>query len=482
MESFVKSFELVRLLRVTMFVFISHFFLYVDSTGLVANQSSTKPKKIPISQDILPDVSDAMLTPDYWLEKLLEPNKLVWNKQQVIAYNKKNASRGYVLNPMTLGNYIRRSSVRNYIKSDFDFIRSYIKYDLDGVRHRDPKFNNWLKEIVNYKELELPAEANESSDTNINSIKLIYGLVVHKDAELRYFPAKLKIYRKPDDREFEILKKSHLETLSVVSVLHQSADKNWLYVETPISRGWVERRFVVLGDRLQIKNFFSKENSGVVVNPLAKVFTSPSKEDRAVSKDYALAMGTKVYYRNYNPGEDFVAIILPVEMGDKLEKKTFYLWRDDFSKDYLPFTYKNIAKQAFKFLGTRYSWGGAVDKTDCSLFLYRVFASFGLQLPRSSSQQIKSVSQIAIGRNEYELHSKKLAPLTSISYIPGPTHIMLYLGNNQGKDYYIQSTWSYYDSKQNEYLMQGVVVSELSLGKGSKQGSLEEKISAVGLF
>ncbi|MBE8952518.1 MAG: C40 family peptidase, partial [Quinella sp. 1Q7] len=60
-------------------------------------------------------------------------------------------------------------------------------------------------------------------------------------------------------------------------------------------------------------------------------------------------------------------------------------------KSALPCTENNLIRQAFRFLGEGYGWGGLEDGVDCSAFVQDVYRSVGIELPRDADRQAKAM-------------------------------------------------------------------------------------------
>jgi len=115
--------------------------------------------------------------------------------------------------------------------------------------------------------------------------------------------------------------------------------------------------------------------------------------------------------------------------------------------------YKNkIIKEAKKFLGGRYIWGGTTPKGfDCSGYVKYVYAKAGINLPRTAYQQSmvgKTVKKSKLKKGDllFFLTDKK-------RHIP-ITHVGLYIGN----DKFIHAA-----SKK-----EGIIISRLSKSKYNK--------------
>ena len=123
---------------------------------------------------------------------------------------------------------------------------------------------------------------------------------------------------------------------------------------------------------------------------------------------------------------------------------------------------------------------------DCSSYVRDVFGAYGFVLPRNSTSQSKiGVMLGAFDKDtpvddKYEV-LKDAPPGITILRLPG--HVMIYLGEVDGKHYVIHDTWGYRDrgplGRPRLKNIGRVVISELSLGKGGKRGSLIERITHV---
>ncbi|MEZ4548797.1 MAG: NlpC/P60 family protein [Thermodesulfobacteriota bacterium] len=147
--------------------------------------------------------------------------------------------------------------------------------------------------------------------------------------------------------------------------------------------------------------------------------------------------------------------------------------RDAFVHEgFLPYTKAGVIEAAFKFLGTPYSWGGGKEGEDCSSFLKALFGMFGVELPRNSSTQ-SAVGRMILRNTVIE---KSLGARRALAkeWVPGitllrpPDHIMLYLGEHDGRRYAIHSVWEV-SSDGGLARIAGVAVTALDLGSGSEK-------------
>lgn len=89
-------------------------------------------------------------------------------------------------------------------------------------------------------------------------------------------------------------------------------------------------------------------------------------------------------------------------------------------------TANKLLKEAKKFVGTPYKWGGTTPLGfDCSGFTQYVFKQFGINLPRVSFQQAKVGARVAVNK----ARPGDLIFWDNSSRNPGADHVAIYLGN-----------------------------------------------------
>jgi hypothetical protein len=138
-------------------------------------------------------------------------------------------------------------------------------------------------------------------------------------------------------------------------------------------------------------------------------------------------------------------IELPVRGADnKLELVPALLPKNaDVATEYLPLTKANLLQQGFKFLGERYGWGHSYNTRDCSGFVSEVYRSFGVELPRNTSDQGVSPALNRIAFTDQDDRAKRMKVVRDLQvgdliYIPG--HVMMVIGKENGQTYLIHDT------------------------------------------
>ncbi len=473
-----------------MFHFFLKFFSFLLPLLLLlySNNNSTKPlSPKPISNLEIMAGQEKLLSPSFWLKDDLKDNEIILSGAEVALINKRTLRQGHLLNPINLGKTLNAQQVRGYLEEDLKVQRKYIKYTLDGTRKRDPEFNDYLKNKIDLAAIQ-----------GVKRIFVKYAVTVN-NVNLRFFPTQEVYVRKKQDTHFDIMMKTHLNLDEPVAILHTSKDKEWYYVESKYARGWAQRKDLALLSYEAIKKYQGESKPLTTISVSSKVY---SKEDKEVIPPLTIPMGVslrlgkeqvngqvekdKIKGKINDAFSSKLTILLPTKKAkaEEMELREFLIDRKDVHLGKLPLTKKNLIQQSFKFLDVAYEWGGGAVNVDCSLFLLRVFSSMGINLPRSSTGQKKVFSQKGFNQatnnftDSFIDEPKNFLP--QISFLAKPTHIMLFLGKYESRDYFIHSLWSFNDKNNQEMLVRSVIVSSDALGKNSNKKSLKEKTTFRG--
>ena len=229
-------------------------------------------------------------------------------------------------------------------------------------------------------------------------------------------------------------------------------------------------------------DYLGKEPFIVICGPRADVYSNTDWKNYAGN----LRIGARVPL--LDEGEDFFEVEIPVRGFDgSLKFETGYVSASaPVFRGYPPYTPENVLVFAFSMIGRRYGWGGMWGYWDCSAFVRDVFSTFGFNLPRNSTSQSKV--GVPIGKFDSDTPTDEkikvidnAPPAVTLLRLPG--HVMIYLGEYEGRYYVIHDSWAYRgrdDLGRSRLIGIGrVVVSELNLGRGGRRGSLIERITDV---
>ncbi len=439
---------------------------------LVASGCASTEKLYPAAPSLLPSTQREMKTAGFWISRHPFPDKAIMTPAQIEKFNQSiredlKLTKDITLIPETVEGESLREDLEKTLK---DFTAA--GYYLPPGGKADGKFFQAI-------------EKNMALERISGPIAVQFGLVVHY-ADQRLLPTQEPLYQIRGDVDFDELQNSALDVGTPVAVLQTSANGKWVYVESPLTPGWVEAQKVAVCSAAELKDFLSRKDFMVVISPKADIFLD---EGQTQFYDYA-RMGVKL------PMDKIVGaihelplraeIVVPTrDVNGMLILKNGYMNADEVHEGYLPYTPRNVIRQAFKMLNALYGWGGMYGEQDCSRFLQEVFATTGISLPRNSSDQAKVGKQLA-GFTGSSTVQQKLSALKTIvggtSILPMKGHIMLYLGMVNEKPYAVHAVWAYREKGSAADVVRvinRVAVTDLFLGEGSKKGSLLKRLKAI---
>lgn len=401
---------------------------------------------------------------DFWIERLNNPDEVILSSEEIAE-----------LNSLILG---ENNEMADVIKME----TSVSKEELEKWLLEDPlpvdknMFDKMGKPVKNafYEELldNMNFEAiNESNE-------LTFG-VVTKRTDIRSFPTDEPVFKGPSAKDFDAFQYSAIYPPHVVALMHKSGDGQWGFFQTSFVRGWIKFNNIVFAnnkDDLIINN----ERFVIITGNRVTIFS----DNKGAKILESVPMGTS--FALSNEDKRYWVIKFP-----KRKDNVQLQWVDAFIKKgsdvnigYLPYTKKNVIRQAFKIIGEKYSWGGKNGLRDCSSFIKDVFATMGINLPRNSGHQ-SNVGLLLAGFDELSVNGDVEKAINSAT--PGITllalngHIMLYLGNVNGNYYALHQLFGYYD-KDGFRTVNKAVVTNLELGKDSKMGALKDRIKSINLI
>jgi len=403
-----------------------------------------------------PEVSSKLLDPHYWVLKLSEPDKVIMTQDEIEYFNDRALSIAYGINIFSLPDALPVDEVTGEILETAGLSSSSnpLRYD----RNDNPLTEHFYYNLLDQLNLEaIPPE-----------VEVRYALVINRTDVLAW-PVDELIMSKPYDYEFNTLQQSALYRGTPVAVFHTLGDGRWVFIRTPYFDGWVKEKDLAWTSREETASY-----------PGSRFLVVTSGSVRTAS-GINLPMGTQVPLVKTSPKGYAVKIPTRGREGELVFLDDF-LPSEGVREGFLPYTQGNVIAQAFKLLDEPYSWGGKETGWDCSALLQDVFSVFGIKLPRNSSWQAKVGEEIATFMRgtltEDKLDTTHLwQPAVTFLRLPG--HIMLYLGEDDGKPYAIHAIWGVPDKDGNIVKVNKVAVTDLDLGLGGWKGSLLERITDV---
>lgn len=407
-------------------------------------------------------VDVAQLDPEYWIGRLRDPDRVVFDAQAVARQNARMQALDRSLYDLdALPAKLTRAQVSEWV-GNLSTPPTKPLFDAQGR----PVPAATVAAIV----------ANADRDGIDATRATGYGLVVHR-APLRTFPTMQRVFNSPDDHDIDRFQESALFPGDPVAIAHESRDGEWWFVVSPRYAAWIEKRFVATGAKDAVLGYGRKAPYRIVTG--GEVHTVYTPEEPAVS-ELQLDMGVRVPVLadwpvaepvNGQHGYTAHVIELPVRNADgSLRFAPALLPRIEPTRgDYLPLTQANLIRQAFRFLGERYGWGHSYNGRDCSGFVSEVYRSMGVQMPRNTSDQGVSPALNRIALTATDSREKRMALMRELQpgdlvYIPG--HVVMVIGNVDGEPYVIHDTtglsWREADGTKRRAKTNGVTVSPLT--------------------
>jgi hypothetical protein len=156
-----------------------------------------------------------------------------------------------------------------------------------------------------------------------------------------------------------------------------------------------------------------------------------------------------------------------------------------------PLTRRAFLEEAFRYIGSPYGWGDQDGGRDCSRLVLDVLATFGLHLPRHSSEQSQAGSySIEVPAEASETERLALLDEASqrgivLAHFPG--HIMIYLGRDAAGVPRALHAFAEYltpckEGGETLHDVKRVGVSGLELGRGTSRRAFLERIVRLSVF
>ena len=439
----------------------------------VVSQDANKESKQGQMEDLvrlMPGTTTDMLSADYWVKG--SEDELIFSAEEIeaygannpisVQYNDKVAGRALRLFPYDLPDEIQGHVVETLI--DVTYLDNVIEGD------SKPYVNGELREKGYWTAIKENCALEAIPDKVIPK----YCICVKRDTA-KVYPTEDFVSADPGEIFCNDLVSAEVMPLSGVVALHESKDHEWVYVIDGSYCGWIKKdRLAYCEDREQWLSFCQSEEF-LVVTGCEIVLDETAMQTR--SAGMTIPMGAKIKLLKETEElvggrqsiDCYVAEVPVREDNGKLGvEKVLIPFSKDVSAGYLTMTSGAVIRQAFKFLGKIYGWGGSFSSNDCSGFARQVYACFGYELPRNSAA-IASLYDLG-GENiwpataERKLSFLKKIPKGTLLYMDG--HLMIYLGMVGEEPYVISSCATYIEPGDTSKTIQnayGVFVSNMKL-------------------
>ncbi len=442
-------------------------YLFVGSLLLTASCTPSERKGYA-PPSLIPGTAQEMKSAGFWTRQDPLADQVILDKDGIVQFNARTQNDLRLISDVTtVGPSYDGAKLRSELEKIFADLTLEKLFDKNALRFR-PQIIQVIYENINTASIAPVANAR-------------YG-VVSRCADQKLLPTDALAVKKPGDVEFDELQNSSLDIGTPLAILHESKDGLWFYVHAPSSVGWLKKDHVVICPLAELKSYLAQTPFVVVTNAKADIFLDATRTQYVQT----VRMGA-IFPCSVDANSGVVEIVIPSASAERsgIWKKA-YMKKEDVHSGFLPYTPRMIIEQAFKLLNAPYGWGGMNGEQDCSSFLQQVFGTVGIHLPRNSGDQGKVGKSLGTF-DEYAVDAVKEEALRALA-VPGATivqlngHVLLYLGTYQNIPYVIHATYGYREKVWYGEILRKVnrvIVSDLSLGEGTKKRSLLSRIVSI---
>ena len=396
---------------------------------------------------ILPNTTADMQHPDFWINLLDHPDRVILTRDQITEMNEKNRSRPVVIDdingdPFSIERIVQRKGFSVGAMYHPVYPLDITRFPGDSLRARFAHHRDLLnlelydRRHVKYRDgvkREIIERTNESIIPDTISPR--YGLLVKRTLN-RAMPMNEAAYR-GEKGWLDYIQSTGLETAMPVAVLHESADRDWYYVRSEISFGWVPATHVAFASRDGIEDYIHARNFIVAVDHRIPIYSDPAFT--VFLTDFY--MGARLRLVDKTGGGYTVDV--PVRSADgSLDFIKGFIKPDAYvSIGYQPYTQRNIITTMFRVLNRPLGWADSDYERDCCGTIRAVHKTFGIISGRWVTHILHATDHVNAFPKETD-KEVKYRILDScepgVCVIGNEWHIMMYLGKTAGKYYVIQ--------------------------------------------
>lgn len=400
--------------------------------------------------------------PGFWIARHPAPDSLIMDQAAIQRFNLSATQSGNCFSLDYADLPALAPTLKKLMQNNLNYAKEMGKYDLMGK----PIAKSFWADITQNMKIEAyPDTAN-----------LRFAFPLHFTNQ-RVVPHRYALLSVADDPDFDYLQNSGADLGDPTVIYHESADGLWLFGVNRASAGWYWKADMCL---VSYQQWLSYKDASAFVTTISE--KSDLWLDAEGSKYYGfIRMGNRLPLLGHNGG--YYKVALPTT-----EPAFAYISVKDVYLGYLPYTPRFLYQQAFKLLNAPYGWGDLNAEYDCSGLIKQLFQCFGIHLPRNGAQQHQVASKILSFAKEDSstreaLIAKHAQAGSSLLRLPG--HIMLYLGSVDGTAYVLHGIWGMRTplsrDKDAVIVLNKALVSDLSLGEGSKKKSLLMRLSGISI-
>ncbi|MCE5249055.1 SH3 domain-containing protein [bacterium] len=451
-------------------IFLLSVMVFLTVCGSVIWSQKSKPRHAP---DTLDGVEPEMLSPGYWIALQPDADEIIMTSDEIAAFNERVRSkhvvfRDYFGKPDPLENDFELTQIKGPVMNPLLPIELPDTLPGDSLRVRLGKNIEWLYSRDFYDNRNAiysdTMRREIVNDMNIDAVPDIitrrFGIVVNH-SNVRHYPTAVPGYS-DTQWELDMFQATALLIGNPVAVIHQSADGDFLYIESPVTRGWVPAENIALADRETVRALTDDRNFLMATGHRIPVYGDPAFSGFA---RYLYFSAIMPLIRQDKGG---YTVKMPYRRPDgSLGVANGYIRPDaDVHKGYLPYTKRNVITQAFKLLNQPYGWADQDNKRSCAGTMRVLLRCFGIKTGRHPSFILSASDHQfyidpSLSTEEKMARVAALEPVITMAGNYG--HIVLYLGRaRNGKLYYFhQAGWGYDDENGDHVIVNRTTLNPL---------------------
>lgn len=305
--------------------------------------------------------------------------------------------------------------------------------------------------------------------------------IMLKTTNIRLFPTIKPRYSSIDGYPFDRWQNSLIFAFTPIIVLHQDVTKEWYLIQSSFVSGWVKHDEIAFIDSTMISQSISHKRFLIPRRDYIPLYNIDGSfiENARIGMLFESKSSNEIY-------------VYKKDSDNKAKKIAIKIDSNDFYNFPLFINDVQIASVIDSIGIENYGWGGMYGNRDCSSFIRDIFMNFGIWLPRNSKAQveygkIKSYSNFLElpkdNDEKVEFIIKFAKPFKTILWQQG--HIMLYIGELNGKPLIMHDVWAI-NTTQGTELLGGVSVTTLEPGieknRGDAPPSLLDRIQSMNII
>lgn len=328
----------------------------------------------------------------------------------------------------------------------------------------------------------IPAIWFKKQKTNANFSKYnttMQKAITVKNASIRVLPSDDKIFYSykdnPSALAFDYNQASSIKLNTPIMISHLSKDKQWAYIQTAYTSGWVKLDAIAYVSKKVRKLFRTKE------------FFIATKDKFSIYKNgmflEKVRLGTIFPYVRGKDKDSYLVVRKHGSLKGLISNIT--ISRDFIKKAPITFNAINLNILTNELINEPYGWGGTFQARDCSELTRDFLSPFGIFLARNSKSQTKNGKYLSLkdlsNDEKKKFLIKNAIPYLTLVYKKG--HIMLYIGHKNGEPMVFHNLWSVVaqdkEGLRKKHIIGKTIISSLEPYTAAKQENTKSLLSKI---